>query len=341
MKDDVLPMTTMGRRAIAVAALALGILLALHLTVALLSGMLLYTLGIELAGWLEQRVGLRHGARWSVAALAVVLVAGIAGLVRFIPEALATGASYPAIIAEIGTALERLHGSVPAWLAGAVPDSLHGVREQAMQWAREHAAAVQRFGTDVLRGVAHLVVGAIIGTLAVLQTGGRAAPAGDTTPWVAALSRRFALFAKSFESVIYAQIRIAAINTALTALYVLVVLPALGRPLPLAWTVVGVTFALGLVPIVGNLVSNTLIVLLSITHGIGTAALSLGFLVAVHKLEYFLNAHIIGQRTQTRTFEMLACMLVFEAAFGVPGLVAAPVVYAYAKAELREAGWLA
>jgi len=31
-------------------------------------------------------------------------------------------------------------------------------------------------------------------------------------------------------------------------------------------------------------------------------------------------------------------MLAFEAAFGVPGLIAAPIFYAYGKAELRNLG---
>jgi hypothetical protein len=51
---------------------------------------------------------------------------------------------------------------------------------------------------------------------------------------------------------------------------------------------------------------------------------SLGFLVVVHKLEYFLNARIVGGRTNVPTYAMLASMLVLEAAFGLGGLVAAP-----------------
>jgi predicted PurR-regulated permease PerM len=62
--------------------------------------------------------------------------------------------------------------------------------------------------------------------------------------------------------------------------------------------------------------------------------------VAVRKLEYFLNARIVGSRIGTRAWELLAAMLLFEAVFGVAGLVMAPIVYAYAKAELRAAGWL-
>jgi len=33
-------------------------------------------------------------------------------------------------------------------------------------------------------------------------------------------------------------------------------------------------------------------------------------------------------------------MLVFEAAFGVAGLVAAPVYYAYLKSEMKAQGWV-
>ena len=49
---------------------------------------------------------------------------------------------------------------------------------------------------------------------------------------------------------------------------------------------------------------------------------------------------IVGTRIGTKAFELLAIMLLFEAMFGLTGLVMAPIVYAYAKAELRAAGWL-
>jgi predicted PurR-regulated permease PerM len=58
------------------------------------------------------------------------------------------------------------------------------------------------------------------------------------------------------------------------------------------------------------------------------------YLVVIHKLEYFLNARIVGSHIQARAWEMLLAMLVMEAAFGIPGLIAAPIFYAYAKDEL-------
>jgi predicted PurR-regulated permease PerM len=54
----------------------------------------------------------------------------------------------------------------------------------------------------------------------------------------------------------------------------------------------------------------------------------------IHKLEYLLNARIIGGQIRASPWEILAAMLVMEAGFGVPGLVAAPIFYAYLKDEL-------
>jgi predicted PurR-regulated permease PerM len=56
--------------------------------------------------------------------------------------------------------------------------------------------------------------------------------------------------------------------------------------------------------------------------------------VVIHKLEYFVNARIIGSRIRARAWELLTAMLVMEAAFGIPGLIAAPIYYAYVKDEL-------
>src|SRR5437763_6119859 len=65
---------------------------------------------------------------------------------------------------------------------------------------------------------------------------------------------RFRLFYQSFETVMGAQIRISAINTLLTAVFVLVVSLKYGN------FVVGLTFLCGLLPIVGNMFSKEVII---------------------------------------------------------------------------------
>ena len=62
------------------------------------------------------------------------------------------------------------------------------------------------------------------------------------------------------------------------------------------------------------------------------------FLVVIHKLEYFLNARIVGAQIRAHAWEVLLAMLVMEVAFGLPGVVAAPIYYAYLKQELMDRG---
>jgi predicted PurR-regulated permease PerM len=57
----------------------------------------------------------------------------------------------------------------------------------------------------------------------------------------------------------------------------------------------------------------------------------------IHKVEYFLNARIVGTRINAKSWEVLLAMLIFESAFGLPGVVAAPIYYAYLKSELKQA----
>jgi predicted PurR-regulated permease PerM len=93
-------------------------------------------------------------------------------------------------------------------------------------------------------------------------------------------------------------------------------------------------------PVVGNLISNTVIVVVSLSHSPAIAMASLGFLVVMHKLEYFLNARIMGAQIHARAWEILLAMLLMEAAFGIPGVIAAPIYYAYIKGELSELGMI-
>ena len=87
-----------------------------------------------------------------------------------------------------------------------------------------------------------------------------------------------------------------------------------------------VTFFAGLLPVIGNLISNSILVVVALSHSLHTALASLVFLVVIHKLEYFLNARIIGSHIHARAWELLAAMLVMESVFGLPGVVAAPGV---------------
>jgi predicted PurR-regulated permease PerM len=157
-------------------------------------------------------------------------------------------------------------------------------------------------------------------------------------PLARALVERLRRLEAAFELIVFAQVKISAINTALTGLYLLAALPLFGVRLPFAGTLVAVTFVTGLLPVVGNLLSNAVIVVTSLSVSVWVAVASLAFLVVVHKLEYLINARIVGGEIRAAAWEILLALFAFEAAFGVPGVVMAPIVYAYAKGELTDRG---
>jgi predicted PurR-regulated permease PerM len=157
-------------------------------------------------------------------------------------------------------------------------------------------------------------------------------------PLARALIARCNRLGDAFRRVVFAQLRISALNTIFTGVYLAVLLPASGVHLPLTKTLVAVTFVAGLVPILGNLISNAVIVIVSLAVSPYVALASLAYLVVIHKLEYFFNARIVGSQIRSRAWELLLAMLVMEAAFGLAGVVAAPIYYAYLKQELAERG---
>ena len=144
------------------------------------------------------------------------------------------------------------------------------------------------------------------------------------------IMERFKSFYRSFETVMGAQLIISAINTILTSLFVLL------AALPHAAVVVVVTFLCGLLPILGNIISNTIIVGIAFTVSPKMALLALVFLIVIHKLEYFLNSKIIGDRIKNPVWLTLLGLILGERLMGIPGMILAPVVLHYIKVEMAK-----
>ena len=141
------------------------------------------------------------------------------------------------------------------------------------------------------------------------------------------IAARFQTLYRSFVTVMGAQVIIAAINTVLTGIFVAV------AGLPYSVVVIGATFLCGLIPVVGNLVSNTIIVSIGLTVSPRLALTALIFLVVIHKLEYFLNSKIVGWRTRNPFWLTLLALVVGERLIGLPGMILAPVVLNYIRVE--------
>jgi predicted PurR-regulated permease PerM len=318
------------------AAVALLLILWLHLLPALLAGLLVYELVHVLAPLLQRHL---FSARSRLAAV-VVLSTLIVGLVT--AAILGTAAffrsdagSIPALLQKMADIIEGTRNALPAWLVESLPADADALRDALSHWLREHAPEVRLAGAEAGRVSAHILIGMVIGAMVSLR---EAVAAVEQKPLARALTERTERLGESFRRVVFAQIRISALNTAFTAIYLAALLPLLGVHLQFKKTLIAVTFVAGLLPVIGNLISNTVIVIVSLSHSLYIALASLVFLIVIHKLEYFLNARIVGSQIRARAWELLLAMLVMEAAFGLPGVVAAPIYYAYLKRELADRG---
>jgi predicted PurR-regulated permease PerM len=318
------------------AALGLFLVLQLHLLTAFLAGLLVYELVHIIAPVLQKHFFGERARMVAVAILAAVIVGLItASIFAVIGLLRSDGGSLTALIQKMADILEQARSTMPPWIVDYLPASLDDMRTAVTEWLHEHASELRLAGAETGRALAHILIGMIIGAMMSLR---EARDAESDKPLAHALEQRSGLIGDAFRRVVFAQVRISLINTTFTAVYLLIVLPLFDVHLPFAKTMVAVTFVAGLLPVVGNLISNTVIVVVSFANSLSVAIGSLVFLIVIHKLEYFLNARIVGSRIHAHAWELLIAMLGMEAAFGLPGLVAAPIYYAYVKAELAERG---
>lgn len=314
------------------AALA-GMWAVLHLKLlgALLAGMLVYQLVHTIAPPIERHMSSQR-ARWvAVVVMATVIVGGLTGLAIGLIEHFEHAVpNLESLLGQVMQIVDQARSRTPGWLSTMLPGDITQMKQKAGMLVNSHMAQLQQGGKNVARASGHVLFGMIIGAM-IAVTGERHA---QRLPLSTAFVTRITRFADAFRRIVFAQIKISTINAVFTALYLLIALPVVHQRLPLSKTLVLVTFITGLLPVIGNLISNTLIVAVSLSVSLSTAVSSLVFLVLIHKLEYFLNARIVGGQIEARAWELLLAMLMMEAAFGVPGLIAAPIFYAYIKREL-------
>ena len=320
-----------------IAAALLWLVLRFDLLPALLAGLLVF----ELVHVLTMRLNFVRERRARIVAVAFI-AAVVVGLLSLLAVASLlffrsdTG-GYVLLLKKSAEIIQSWRGMAPPWVVHTLPTDADGLQSNIVSWLKDHLAAVQTFGQQGTKVLVRVLIGMVIGALIALR---QADPPVDYRPLALSLANRSARFGAAFRHIVFAQVRIAALNAALTALYLVVVLPLLGIQLPLVKTMIAVTFVAGLVPVFGNLISNVVVVIVSLSVSPFVALGSLVYLVAIHKLEYFLNARLVGTRIEARAWELLLAMLLMEAAFGVAGLIAAPIYYAYVKDELSAAGWV-
>jgi predicted PurR-regulated permease PerM len=208
-------------------------------------------------------------------------------------------------------------------------DNALELRDLVVTEVKENFSSVSKTSGLLTRGFFQVVVGMFAAALRFL-TPAKPEHGGHLYDSLRhEINARVALFVRSFELVVGAQVTISTLNTVLTAIF----LHAMG--FPFKTFLILTTFVCGMVPIVGNVISNIAIVTAGLTISVQLATVGLVYLVVIHKLEYILNSRIIGGSIDTPMWMTLIGIVVGEAMMGVPGVLLAPALLHYAREEMR------
>lgn len=210
-------------------------------------------------------------------------------------------------------------------------DNVAELREVILQTVKENERSIASASGLLTRGFFQIIVAVVVAILRfIAKPGEPGGKRGLDAELLRECGERAALFSASFEVVMGAQILIAAINAAVAAAFLF------AFHIPFRTMLTLTAFVCGMVPIVGNVISNSLIFASALTISEHMALLSLIFLVVVHKGSYLLNSRIIGARIETPTWAILLGLLAGEALMGVTGVILAPTLIHYVREELRE-----
>lgn len=315
---------------IAISAL-ISLVLILHMAPTLLIGMLIYLLAKRLGDKLSLKMPEKPARILAAALITTIIIGSFVSAVMFLSTTLGNEQNLAGLAAKLGESVNDIKNELPPTLLSYLPESMLSLNGSVSDLIKEHTRELGVAGKESLHTFAHILIAAVAALLLSMSSFSALA---QSQPFAKAMRERIQLFGRAFENIVFAQIKISAINTLLTSVFLLIVLPLFGVNLPYNKTLVIVTFVAGLLPVIGNLISNTIITVISIGVSFKVAIAALVFLVGVHKLEYFINAKIVGSKIHAAACELLLALLVMESLFGITGLLIAPILYAYIKSEL-------
>ncbi|NJM31956.1 MAG: AI-2E family transporter [Limnobacter sp.] len=268
-----------------------------------------------------------------VALMAVLLVFGFTYAVRFVLQTLIEQG--PKLVEEAIANLGQLTANLPDFVREQVPGKPQDLFKLIRSGLGDSLGYMRNFGGASFFIFLQLVFALILGVSAGLMSS-RPNPKPLAAAWLGTMEQ----YVRCFTLLMGAQVYVSAWNTFCTAVFIFGVLPLLDVVLPFRELLLMFTAVASLIPAAGNIMANTLIVVLTLRHGPFVAMGSVTFLFVIHKVEYFVNGYIIGRNVRASVPEMLIAIILGETAFGLPGLITAPVTYAFLKLHWQRWGWV-
>ncbi|MSU33076.1 MAG: AI-2E family transporter [Pedosphaera sp.] len=268
-------------------------------------------------------------SRWLGLTLFLLLFGGVsAGFFLFIKHAYIV---LPEIVDKTIPAVveyaERIGAELPF-------TDLASFKVSALEMVKSKIVNVGQYARTATVEAVSLVIGVVVAVslfLSIRLDFGAEPEAGEDNLYTATgreIAERFRGFYSSFARVMGAQMLISTINTAFTSTFLL------WNGYPYVSVIIVLTFLCGMLPIIGNLLSNALIVGIGFNVSTHMPFAALVFLVVLHKGEYFLNSKIIGDRIRNPMWLTLLGLVIGEKLMGIPGMILAPVLLHFIKVEV-------
>lgn len=317
------------------------ILMQVHLMPAVIAGLLTYTLTQKLDDFLSRKmVRFSHQSKLiSVLVLTTVIIGIFIGGFWYLFAWFVDMAKHPTeTLTNIRLVVNNVINSLPSNVTHYLPDNIDEIESTIMIYLKEHVFYLQSIIKKVFHDLIILIVGMIIGLILGYKQNQRNTVHNPVTqrPLTKALKASLNRLVVVFQYVAMSQVVIALFNTIMTAILLFIILPMFGIHLPFSKSLVLATFVFGLIPIIGNLIVNVLIFFVAFTVSFTVAMVIIVYLILIHKMEYVLNAKIVGTKIHAGICELLIAMLFLETLFGVIGLIFAPIFYAFIKLSLKE-----
>ncbi|WP_392562354.1 AI-2E family transporter [Orbus sturtevantii] len=317
------------------------ILMQVHLMPGLIAGLLTYTLTLKLDAFLSNNMRqLGHTSKLiSVTILLTIIMLIIIGGSWYLFTWFVDMAKNPAeTMATIKPVIDNVSNALPESIKSYLPDDIEGIRDNITFYLKEHIFYLQSIIAHAFHILVILIVGMIIGLIFGFKHQRQLSlvKKAQKKPLVNAFRACIDRLVVVFQYVAISQCAIALFNAAMTAIFLFAILPIFGIHLPFSKSLVLATFVLGLIPIVGNLIVNVLMFLVAFTVSFAVSIAVIIYLILIHKVEYILNAKIVGTKIQAGICELLIAMLFCETLFGIIGLVFAPIFYAFIKLSLKD-----
>lgn len=318
------------------------LLMQFHLMAGVITGLLTYTLTVKLDDFIAKRLKTLNNNSKLISVLLLsllIIIIFIGGFWYLFSWFISIAKNPNDTITNIQNIVDQISLTLPESIRNLLPENVDSIKDGIITYTKDHISSFQLIVKDIFHILIVLIVGMIIGLILgfkenkrVLELNKKEKP----TKLIKALKDCLDRLVLVFQYVAISQVVIALFNATMTAILLFVVMPIFGVHIPFSKSLVLATFVFGLIPIIGNLIINIIMCIVAFTISFGVSIVVLIYLILIHKVEYILNAKIVGTKINAGICELLIAMFFLETIFGIIGLVFAPIFYAFIKLSLKQ-----